>query len=72
MNCKKAIAIGLLPKEFENKIKAVGNSSLQGTAKVLLSDEHQELAEIIEKTEEINLAGEEEFNQHYVDFMHFK
>lgn len=72
LNCKKAIAIGLLPKEFENKIKAVGNSSLQGTAKVLLSDEHQELAEIIEKTEEINLAGEEEFNQNYVDFMHFK
>lgn len=71
LNCKKAIAIGLLPGEFENKIEAIGNSSLQGAVKILLAGNCQEPEEIVQKTEEMNLAIEKDFNQLYLENMYF-
>ena len=70
LNCKKAIAIGLLPKEFEKKIEAVGNSSLQGAVKMIVSNKGQNLEDYIQRTEEMNLALEEEFNQLYLENMY--
>lgn len=37
LDAEKAIAIGMIPKAFEGRIQAVGNSSLAGTSKYLLS-----------------------------------
>lgn len=71
LNSKKAIAIGLLPKEFDSKIEAVGNSSLQGAIKILLEGAFEELEKIVLKTEEINLATEKDFNQLYLENMYF-
>lgn len=72
LNYKKAIKIGLLSKGFENKVEAVGNSSLQGTARILLAGNYQELEDIVQRTEEINLAMENDFNQLYLENMYFK
>lgn len=73
LDCKKAIAIGLIPKEFADKIKTVGNSSLGGAVKCLLCREDWERVKAIPKlTEEIQLATEEAFQQLYMKSMYFE
>ncbi len=73
LDCRKAIEIGMIPQDFAEKIEAVGNSSLGGAVKFLLSEKLRErVRRIGETAEEINLAADKDFNQFYMDAMYFE
>lgn len=88
LNMEKAIQIGMFPKEFSEKIEAVGNSSLAGAAKYLGSAKQikkapmglleseksgeQELLEIVNVSKEIALSADKDFNEFYMDAMFFE
>lgn len=72
LDCEKAIKIGMIPEEFEGKIEAVGNSSLGGAVKCLLSEDGwKRLAAIGTQAEEINLSADKDFNEFYMEAMYF-
>ena len=72
MDVEKAIGIGLLPKEWQKKIEAVGNCCLQG-AKMGLSDPAvtKRTEMIVSKSTEVYLANDKDFNEFYMDHMYF-
>lgn len=73
IDTKKAIAIGMLPREFDGRIEAVGNSSLAGAEKYLKEVRGAEdLQEIVWKSEEVELSSDLDFNQFYVESMMFE
>lgn len=73
LDCQKAIEIGMIPEEFSEKIEAVGNSSLGGTVKCLLSDDGWDRASAMGlQAEEINLSADKDFNRFYMDYMYFE
>lgn len=70
---EKAIAIGMLPGEFRERIEAVGNSSLAGAAKYLKDESGDEVLErLTAVSEEINLSSDKDFNEFYMDSMMFE
>ncbi len=73
MNIEKAVYIGLFPKELQNKIKAVGNSSLSG-AILFLYDRTvlDSMKELIQHAKEMNLANEPVFQEAYITSMYFE
>ncbi|MCR1842858.1 ASKHA domain-containing protein [Murimonas intestini] len=69
----KAIDIGLLPKAFEGRIKAVGNSSLSGAEQYILDEEaKQKVEHIIKISREVELSTDPDFNELYMDHMYFE
>ncbi len=73
LNPEDAIAIGLLPKEFEGKIQAVGNSSLDGAECYLANpkDAGVKMEQIVDMAEEVVLAEHPLFQTFYMDGMNF-
>lgn len=70
---EKAIAIGMLPEEFRDRIETVGNSSLSGAVAYLKnSDGEEALRQLIKMSSEINLSADKEFNEFYMDYMMFE
>lgn len=70
---EKAIAIGMLPEEFADKIETVGNSSLAGARQYLRdADGEERLSKIVETSEEIGLSTDKDFNEFYMDGMMFR
>ena len=73
LDITKAIAIGMLPKEFADKTVAIGNSSLAGVAKYLREQEsRQALEKIVSVSEEIGLSMDKDFNEFYMEHMMFE
>ena len=73
MNVEKAIAIGLLPEEFDGKIKIAGNTSLSGAKACLLDEDALIRADnIAKRTQEISLGSDKAFNDFYMDSMFFE
>lgn len=73
LDTDKAIAIGMLPEEFQGRIRAVGNSSLAGAEKYLTEEDGEErLRRIAEFSEEIALSTDKDFNEIYMDAMFFE
>ena len=73
LNCHKAVEIGLLPEELENKVEIVGNSSLSGAVKCLTEQEGwARAAKIAEGTQEITLSADQDFNRLYIEYMGFE
>jgi uncharacterized 2Fe-2S/4Fe-4S cluster protein (DUF4445 family) len=73
MDLEKAIIIGMLPKAFEGKIEAVGNSSLGGAVKFVTNAEaDKSLEHVLAISTEINLANDRNFNDFYMDYMFFE
>lgn len=73
MNCAAAVAIGMLPKELESKVEAVGNSALAGTTRAMQDLLWKEkVHHIVEISEEIVLAKEKSFNELYMENMVFE
>lgn len=73
MDIHKAVGIGLLPAECEEKIEAVGNSCLKGAVKYLLDSEAETVTEkLAVRAEEIALSTDKEFQQFYMDYMYFE
>lgn len=72
LNVKKAIGIGLFPGVFNGKIKAVGNTSLQGTKELLNGNVTKEKFDTIKNAcEEIYLANEKDFQGIFLENMDF-
>ena len=73
LDVKKAIAIGMIPEEFEGRIEAVGNSSLKGAEKFLIETDGQtRVQNIVKLSEEISLSTDKVFNEAYMDAMFFE
>lgn len=72
VDCKKAIEIGMFAKEFHEKIKAVGNTSLSGAVKALRQKKWEEIEKLAEGVKEINLSADKDFNRFYMDCMYFE
>lgn len=72
LNTDKAIAIGMIPEEWQERIVAVGNSSLSGASKYV-KDENRDkkIEKLVSISEEINLSADKEFNEFYMDAMFF-
>ena len=67
-----AIKIGLFPEAFSDLIKPVGNTALLGAEKYLLDkDGEKRMRQIVEKSAEIILAKEADFQEKYIHFMQF-
>ncbi|WP_243037298.1 ASKHA domain-containing protein [Blautia obeum] len=73
LDTSKAIAIGMLPEEFKDRIEAVGNSSLAGAVKYLSNpDGDKEIRKLVELSDEIGLSSDKDFNEFYMDAMFFE
>lgn len=66
IDVSQAIAIGLLPMEFEGRTKAVGNTSLLGAIHYGDRPWHRP-----EEVREIILAEQKDFEEHYIRYMNF-
>ncbi|MBE5949140.1 MAG: DUF4445 domain-containing protein [Lachnospiraceae bacterium] len=72
LNTGKAVAIGMLPKEFADKTQAIGNSSLAGAVKYLReAEDGKALEKIVLISEEISLSTDKDFNEFYMEHMMF-
>lgn len=73
LDYEKAMTIGMFPKAFDGKIKAVGNSSLHGAAELLLHRERiKEAQEVTALSEEISLSTDPVFQDAYIESMLFE
>ena len=67
------MVIGLLPDEFDGKIKAVGNSSLGGALRYLTEENaKEEIRQILDHATEIDLSQDADFNDLYMEHMFFE
>lgn len=72
MDERSALRIGLLPKETEGKIKAIGNAAGTGAIMALINDEFKKANEsIVSKSEHVELGGNPFFMDKYIDSMYF-
>lgn len=73
LDINKAIQIGMIPSCFQNKMETVGNSSIGGAVKFLLSDkERGRVNQIGKNSLEIDLAADKDFNKFYMDAIYFQ
>lgn len=69
----KAFQIGMLPREFANKIQTVGNSSLGGAIRYFISEDgDRDMERMVDLSKEINLSSDKEFNDFYMEHMFFE
>lgn len=72
LNVEKAIGIGMFPTAFDGKIKAVGNTSLQGTKEIVNARiTPDDLCKIKNVCEEIYLSNEKDFQEIFLNCMNF-
>lgn len=72
LNVHSTVNIGLLPAELEEKVKVIGNAALAGAAMMLLDpDAVAGGAKIAGQSQHINLGGNPEFNNNYMEQMLF-
>lgn len=74
LDAHAAAEIGLIPKELEKKVKAIGNSALAGArsfGKEYLKEKAAEWLVHTEAIESFNLAEEDEFQELYIQYMNF-
>lgn len=72
LNTDKAIAIGMIPEEWADRIVTVGNSSLSGACKYLKDENGDKTIEkLVSISEEVNLSADKEFNEFYMNEMFF-
>lgn len=73
LDVRKAVRIGLLPKELERRTVAVGNTSLQGCITYSCdSSAPARMAKILSAARVMNLAEQEEFEEEYIRQMSFE
>lgn len=72
LDVDKAVRIGLLPKEWKDKVFTIGNSSLAGAEQAARSREYVILLEkLAEKAREVHLSMDPDFNELYLEHMSF-
>ena len=68
-----AVAIGLIPRELENRVIILGNAALSGASRILLNREAiLEAKTLALNTTHVNLGGNSRFNAHFMDAMMFE
>ena len=74
LDADKAAAIGMIPEELRKKSEAVGNTSLSGAVKYLSAGTEvgEILSSLAERTEEISLSSDKDFNELYMKYMMFE
>ena len=69
---KSAVATGLIPESFHDRVFAIGNSSLNGAAKVCLNESIlKDVIELIKDAQSINLATHQLFSDLFLEHMGF-
>ncbi len=69
---RDVLDLGLIPDISPEKIKFIGNAALTGAEAILKSRDARERAEqISQKIEYIDIAGQPDFQENFVDAMHF-
>ncbi len=72
LSAKSAITTGLIPKELAGRIVTVGNSSLNGAAKICFDNEsYNTVSWLANQAREINLATHHEFADLFMEHMYF-
>ena len=73
MKVDDAVTIGLLPEALKEKVIAVGNASLGGAARLLLSPDSadNDIKVLLSNHSEINLAGHPLFNDLFMEYLAF-
>ncbi|MBR1693029.1 MAG: DUF4445 domain-containing protein [Lachnospiraceae bacterium] len=71
IDLKKAAAIGLFPKGYEDRLTAIGNSALAGCRAYLLEKDEKKLSNICRYSAERNLAQSDDFKEAYLARMYF-
>lgn len=72
LRSESAVRIGMLPESPADRIKAIGNTSLNGAAIALLNpSERGKLIEIKEKCRYLELSSDSRFNELFVEAMSF-
>ncbi|MDR2712993.1 MAG: ASKHA domain-containing protein, partial [Clostridiales bacterium] len=73
MKVDDAVTIGLLPEALKEKVIAVGNASLGGAARLLLSPDSadRDIKALLSSHSEINLAGHPLFNDLFMEHLAF-
>ncbi len=69
INISNAVRTGLIPKAFENKCKAVNNSSLLGTINYACGKD--KTASILKNSEYVDLSSTNDFSQLFIENMMF-
>lgn len=72
MNLTSACGIGLIPKEWQGKVRYVGNGALNGAAAILLNRGNKRRLELLrERVSVIELSGDERFSELFMREMEF-
>ncbi|MBP1755968.1 MAG: hypothetical protein H6Q59_2366 [Firmicutes bacterium] len=72
LDLAKAVTIGLLPEELQNKVLSVGNTSLSGTLRYNLDSEFAaRLLKIVHGATEVHLSNEVNFQEKYLSHINF-
>lgn len=70
INLQNAANLGLIPSEFTDKVISLGNASLGGCARVLLSSTAEaDILKLVKVSQEINLATHPKFNELFINYM---
>lgn len=73
LDIDNACAIGLLPKRFKDKYRAVGNASLGGAVKLAETENAWERTKQIGSLcRELSIATDDEFSELFLDYMNFE
>ena len=73
MDVKNAIEVGLFPRELQNKIRSVGNTSLGGTVQYMLYSERREAMEnLIRIATVVDLSRHQAFNDLFMENLNFE
>jgi len=73
LNLESALTLGILPKEWRNKVKAIGNSSLAGGVQVLTNPATlNTMVDFTANAKEINLSAHPQFNDLFMEHMIFE
>jgi uncharacterized 2Fe-2S/4Fe-4S cluster protein (DUF4445 family) len=69
---EKSVHIGLLPIQLQEKMVAIGNSSLAGALRYIIDPNFPaRLDKLAEVAQEIHIANQEEFQELYIKYMNF-
>lgn len=73
LNLQDAVEIGMFPEALLGKMKAVGNTSLEG-AKAYALEKYttDEMNHMLTKAEEISLGNDKDFQEFYMEYMMFE
>ncbi len=72
INVSSAVQIGLIPGELGDKVQFIGNGALSGAANLLLDCRYRsEIRRIAKEAISVNLGGDPNFNECFVDHLYF-